>query len=55
MIKIQNFFDSINWMGDPENPNFEYPPGHFIPFPLSIVELEVKANIPLTVTFDIHN
>ena len=35
------FFESLNTLGQPENPDHEYPPGHFLPIPTGIINLVV--------------
>jgi hypothetical protein len=45
------FNASLQGLGFPEDPNFDYPPGHYLPFPLNLVEIrgsgyfEVEINI----------
>ena len=46
---LQTFFDSYSLMQKPENPSFEYPPGHYLPFGLDllIIQSEGKFEISL--------
>jgi hypothetical protein len=43
-IKLHPFTSSKQTLSVRENPNFEYPPGHFIPFPVAIAELEANSD-----------
>jgi hypothetical protein len=38
------FNASRSYLSGSEDPNFEYPPGHFIPFPLALVEINGQDN-----------
>jgi hypothetical protein len=38
-LQISTFMDTRQWMGRLEDPNRDYPPGHYLPFPLALVEL----------------
>ena len=40
-LQAISFTDSQNSLGMPEDPNFDYPPGHYLPYPL--VDLEYHA------------
>jgi hypothetical protein len=39
-LSAQGFTASLPFMPFPENPNLNYPPGHYYPFPLSVVEVQ---------------
>ncbi len=41
-ITFHAFNESLSLLSSPEDPNFGYPPGHFVPFPMAIVEMEMK-------------
>jgi len=43
--------DSISFFEDPENPNQSYPPGHYLPYPFSVLVLNSKGLT--TVSFSI--
>ncbi len=51
---LVTFIDSSSYLAEPEDPNFDYPPGHFVPFPLAIgaisaqgdLEIEIQVSIP---------
>lgn len=38
-LTVQAFTASQPYLDSPEDPNFEYPAGHYIPFPLALVEI----------------
>jgi hypothetical protein len=37
-------------MGQPENPNFEYPTGHYLPFPLSLIQVNNTSNLNFNIS-----
>ena len=39
--RLISFVDSIDSFAAPENPNQDYPPGHFLPFPVQIIQLNI--------------
>lgn len=41
-IDIQSFNDSLSLLSTPEDPDFSNPPGHYLPFPLAVVEVEMQ-------------
>jgi hypothetical protein len=52
-VKIKPFISSKHTLQERENPNLGYPPGHFIPFPIAVIEIEPKANSdPLSIKLD---
>jgi len=42
-FSAQGFTVSIPFLSRSENPNLSYPPGHFYPFPMSIVEIHANG------------
>lgn len=36
----ESFYDSYKWMRQPEDPSFEYPPGHYLPFPIALLTVQ---------------
>jgi hypothetical protein len=40
-----SFMDTQSLMGTLEDPNRDYPPGHFLPFPLALAELHGQAEL----------
>jgi len=41
-ITIRAFNESLDLLTIPEDPDFEYPPGHYFPFPMAIAEVEMQ-------------
>jgi hypothetical protein len=39
-LTIQPFTASYSVITSPEDPNYNYPPGHFLPFPMALVEIK---------------
>ncbi|NPV57174.1 MAG: hypothetical protein HPY76_10960 [Anaerolineae bacterium] len=50
---IISSWDSMNFLAEPEDPNQNYPAGHYVPFPLSI--LKISGGGPAVLTFDFIN
>ena len=46
-VKMRAFSESLSLLSSPENADFDYPPGHYVPFPMAIVELEISGNYSL--------
>jgi hypothetical protein len=44
-ISSHKFLDSAPQLKQPEDPNLGYPPGHFVPFPMAILELAPQNEI----------
>ncbi len=40
-ITMRAFNELLDLLAIPEDPDFEYPPGHYVPFPMAIVEVEM--------------
>ena len=40
--------DTRELMGAPENPNYDFPPGHYLPFPVSLITLNAPGNVSLS-------
>jgi hypothetical protein len=38
-VSIRSFNESLTWLTQPEDPDFAYPPGHYLPFPLAMVQI----------------
>jgi hypothetical protein len=45
------FTDTFEIMGRQENPNYEFPPGHYLPFPLALLELEPSTGGSVEIRF----
>jgi hypothetical protein len=44
VFSVDSFIDSFPYLSQPENPDLGYPVGHYLPFPLSVVELRGSDN-----------
>jgi hypothetical protein len=43
-LSVESFTNSLPFLSLPEDPNVEYPPGHYLPFPLSLVTIQSNGN-----------
>jgi len=48
-IKMRAFNENLYLLQDPENPDFGYPPGYTIPFPMAVVEVEISGDYSLSI------
>lgn len=48
-VSRDSFLDSRARMGQVEDPNFEYPPGHFLPFPMAVVTIPAPVEAALVI------
>jgi hypothetical protein len=46
-LTAQSFRASHPALSAPEDPNFDYPPGHYLPFPLALVEISGEGDISI--------
>ncbi len=44
VLTPQTFADDLPALLVPENPNYNYPPGHFIPFPLAVPQITAQGD-----------
>lgn len=49
-LSPQNFTDSLPYLSQPEDPDRAYPAGHYLPFPLSVVELQGSGFFRVQIT-----
>jgi hypothetical protein len=49
-LSISAFSDSFEYMGHPENPDLDFPPGHFLPFPMALGEINAEGEFTIQVT-----
>ncbi len=47
----RTFLDSLPFMNQPEDPNRNYPPGHFLPFPLAVAQFDFREQISLHINW----
>ena len=50
-LTLSAYNDTRQLMSQVENPNTEYPPGHYLPFPVALVEAEGEPGMQLQITF----
>jgi len=48
-ISVHSFTDSLPYLSLPENPDLDYPAGHYVPFPLSIVAVQGTGNFSVQI------
>jgi hypothetical protein len=48
-ISMYTFRDSLMSFSIPEDPNHDYPPGHFLPFPVALIEINPRGKIPIEI------
>jgi hypothetical protein len=41
------FNDTLQYLGELEDPNQDFPPGHYLPFPMAVLEFPVKVGQPV--------
>jgi hypothetical protein len=46
-LSLTSFAESLPYLAASEDPDFGYPPGHLVPFPLAIVEVESEGSFTL--------
>ncbi len=46
-LQAYSFSDSANLLGVPEDPNHDYPPGHYLPFPITVLEFNSPGDFNL--------
>jgi hypothetical protein len=51
-LQAHTFLDSVGYLSIPEDPNFDYPAGHLLPFPLAVVELDAAGDFVVELTFE---
>jgi hypothetical protein len=50
-LEIHSYHDSFTLASNPEDPDYDYPPGHFLPFPLARVTLHAFSNFFVEIRF----
>lgn len=48
-LSVRAFNDSLEYMGQPENPDFDYPSGHYLPFPLALAEIRAEGEFQIRI------
>jgi len=50
-ITLNDFSESRQYMDRPEDPNLDYPPGHFLPFPVALATLTANQDFSILIKF----
>jgi len=50
-LEVTTFLDSLPWLQAPEDPNRGYPPGHYLPFPMAVAEIQGEGTFKIVLTF----
>jgi hypothetical protein len=50
-LTVVSFTDSAPYLGSPEIPDQDYPPGHYLPFPFSIITLNAERDFSVRISF----
>ncbi|NMC77848.1 MAG: hypothetical protein GYA59_00685 [Chloroflexi bacterium] len=45
------YFDSLPWIHSPEDPDRDYPPGHYLSFPLAVIEIHSQGSFQVEFSF----
>ncbi|MCK4725251.1 MAG: hypothetical protein KAT29_05600, partial [Anaerolineales bacterium] len=48
-LQVFSFADSRGDLDSPEDPNFEYPRGHYLPFPFTVFEFEGQGDFSIRI------
>lgn len=52
LISAWMFTDSSKYLSAPEDPNFDYPIGHYLPYPMALLELHGQRNLSVEFTIN---
>jgi hypothetical protein len=50
-VTAQEFTASLQTMGSVEDPNFDFPPGHYLDFPLALLEIQAEGMLRVELHF----
>jgi hypothetical protein len=50
-VRLASFTDSLDVLQEPEDPNRAYPPGHYLPFGMALVEVAAEGKVQIWITF----
>ncbi|MCX8025746.1 MAG: hypothetical protein N3A60_11135, partial [Thermanaerothrix sp.] len=48
-MEVTSFTDALPWLGLPEDPNRDYPSGHYLPFPMALFAIKDPTNLLLEI------
>jgi hypothetical protein len=46
-LNVHSFADSSGTLAIPEDPNYDYPPGHYLPFPVNVIDYHGQGDFNL--------
>jgi len=46
-LSVQAFTVTQNVMSSPENPDYQFPPGHYLPFPMALGEVDAQGSFTI--------
>lgn len=49
--QINAYFDSRRWIRSPEDPDLDYPAGHYLPFPLAVIDVRSEGSYQVEFLF----
>jgi hypothetical protein len=50
-LTLTTFLDAGKHLQQPENPDWDYPPGHYLPFPLAVVDIQAQGAFSVELSF----
>ena len=50
-LSSSDFLDSLQFLSKMENPNLDYPFGHFLPFPITLIQIQANEDFTVTINF----
>lgn len=53
-LSAEGYVSSFPFLFMPEDPNLDYPSGHYFPFPLSVVTIQGQGNFNIQITVPVH-
>lgn len=51
-LRFEHFTASQEEINTPEDPNFGYPPGHYLPFPLAVVDINSEGDFSVKIDYN---
>ena len=54
-LQTRSFSDLFDYMGQPEDPDLDYPPGFHLPFPIALAEVYAAGEFTIQLQVQITN
>lgn len=51
-LQFEPFTASLEQMNAPEDPNFDYPMGHYLPFPMAVLQVKARGNFSINIGYN---